>query len=479
MNKEENGLKIGLEIHQQLDSHKLFCNCPSIIRKDDPDVIITRKLHAVAGETGDIDEAVIYESGRDRNFVYQGYYDNCCLVEYDEMPPYEANNEALKIAVQISLLLNCEILQDTQIMRKTVIDGSNTSGFQRSLLLARNGYIETENGKVGIQSICLEEDACRIIDQDKEKAIFRLDRLGIPLVEIATKPDIRSAEQAKEVALLLGDILRACKIKRGLGTIRQDVNISVNADGKQGERIEIKGVQEPDLIVKTIETETARQIDLIKKNKSRAEVRKVNEDGTTNFLRPMPGGARMYPETDLPLLHISRDFINEAKKMLPKLRSEIKDELRRHGLHEEVVKLLSEKNKIQDFTELIKVYNKPDLVGKMLTIWISDLVNKLNKTAREIESRLSLDILETILQAIPDKIQEHEVFDVMKEVAEGKEVKQAIKREKLNNLDEEILKLIREKPGLSKNAYMGLVMARFKGKVSGKEVAEIIEKLVK
>ena len=472
-------IKSGLEIHQQLDTGKLFCSCPGILRKDEADYTFKRKLHAIAGETGEIDEAVKFEAGREREFIYEGYYDNCCLVEQDEEPPHAINQEALNIGIQVALLLNCEILQNTQIMRKTVIDGSNTSGFQRTLLLARKGYVETSSGKVGIQSICLEEDAARIISSDKTKVIYRLDRLGIPLLEIATMPDIKTPEQAKEVALYLGDVLRACKVKRGLGTIRQDVNISVCVDGKWGERIEIKGVQEPELIIKTIETEKIRQEDLIRKNKSSSEVRKANEDGTTLFLRPMPGGERMYPETDLELLHISREKINEAKKNLPKLRSEIKDELRKHGLNEEIVKLLAEKNKVADFQELIKVYNKPDLVGKMLTLWSGDLINKLNKTAKEVEDRLGIDVLETILQSVGKKIEESDIFEVMKDIVRGKKVEDAVKREKVGNLDEEIMKLIKEKPGLSKNAYMGLVMAKFKGKVNGKEVSSIIEKLVK
>jgi|SRR3989344_1072776 len=473
-------IRCGLECHQQLDTGKLFCNCLGILRKDEPDYIVERKLHTIAGETGEVDEAVKFEAGRDRNFVYQGYYDNCCLVELDECPPYEINSEALKVALQISLLLNCEIIPYTQIMRKTVIDGSNTSGFQRTVLIAKNGWIETSDGRVGIQSIDLEEDAARIISQEENKVIYRLDRLGIPLVEIATAPDIRNPAEAKEVALIIGDILRSCKVKRGLGTIRQDVNLTVSVDGKWGKRIEIKGVQEPGLIIKTIETETKRQEDLIKKGKSQAEVRKAEESGETIFLRPMPGGARMYPETDLPLLHISREIINNAKKELPKLRSEIKDELRKHGLNEEIVKLLSEENKISDFQELIKVYNKPDLIGKMLTIWMKDIENKLNKNKKDINNKLTIDILETILQAAQSgKILENDIPNIMKEIVEGKRVEEAVRREKIENLEEEILKLIKEKPGLSKNAYMGLVMARFKGKVNGKEVAEIISKLAK
>lgn len=141
-------LKSGIEIHQQLDTGKLFCSCPGILRQDAPDYTIERELHAIAGETGEVDEAVKFESGRKRKFTYQAYNDNCCLVELDEEPPHQINQEALKVALQISLLLNCEIIPYTQIMRKTVIDGSNTSGFQRTLILARNGWVETSAGKV-------------------------------------------------------------------------------------------------------------------------------------------------------------------------------------------------------------------------------------------------------------------------------------------------------------------------------------------
>ncbi len=474
------GLKVGIEIHQQLDSHKLFCNCPSIIRKDEPDVIIKRKLHAVAGETGEIDIAAKYEAGKERDFVYGGYYDSTCLLEYDETPPYEINEEALKIALQISLLLNCEILPYTQIMRKTVIDGSNVSGFQRTLLIARNGYVEIEEGKVGIQTILLEEDAARIIKQEAGKVVYRLDRLGIPLVEIATSPDIKDGKQAKDVALKIGDILRACKVKRGIGTIRQDVNLSINVNNKWGERIEIKGVQNPKLIEKTVEIESERQEKLIKQGKSEAEVRKANEDGSTDFLRPLPGKARMYPETDLPLLHISREIINKAKEELPRLRSELKEDLRKHGLNEEMVKLLVAERKMKDFQELLEVYSKPDLIAKILTIWISDIAVKLKKTREHVDKKLTIDVIETILQAVSSgKIKEEEIYEVMKEIASGKKLEDALKREKVENLEEEILKLIKEKPGLSENAYMGLVMARFKGKVNARDAMEILKKLMK
>jgi glutamyl-tRNA(Gln) amidotransferase subunit E len=214
----EKEIKCGLEIHQQLDTHKLFCECPSLLRNDEPIREIKRKLHAVKGETGEIDAAARHEAERDREFIYQAY-DTTCLVELDEEPPHEINKEALQIALQIALHLNCEILPITEIMRKTVVDGSNTSGFQRTALIARNGFIETSMGKVRISALMLEEDSARPVERTEEKAIYRLDRLGQPLVEIATESDIKSPEQAKEVALHIGDILRSCKVKRGIGTI--------------------------------------------------------------------------------------------------------------------------------------------------------------------------------------------------------------------------------------------------------------------
>ena len=278
------GLKCGLEIHQQLDTRKLFCNCPSVLRQDEPDFKIKRKLHAVAGESGEVDEAAMYQVSLNENFIYEGY-DSTCLVELDESPPLEINEDALKIAMQISILLNAKIFPITQIMRKTVIDGSNTSGFQRTVLIARDGFVETKEGRVGIDSICLEEDSARIIQTGGKESFYRLDRLGIPLIEIATSPDVKNPQQAKDVALHIGKILRLFNVKRGLGTIRQDVNVSI----RKGARVEIKGVQKPELIEKAVEMEAKRQFNFVEKKQNvKSEVRKVLPSGETEFLRPMP-----------------------------------------------------------------------------------------------------------------------------------------------------------------------------------------------
>lgn len=474
--------KSGLEIHQQLDANgcKLFCDCPSVLRNDEPDEEIYRRLHAVAGESGEVDVAAKYQASIGKEFVYYFYKDNNCLIELDEEPPHEINQEALKIALQIALLLNCKIIPLAQIMRKTVIDGSNTSGFQRTVLIARDGYVETPQGKVRIDTICLEEDAARKVKVDTEnsKIYWNLDRLGIPLVEIATAPDIKSAEQAKEVALNIGDVLRSCKVKRGIGTIRQDVNISI----LNGNRVEMKGVQDMKMFIKTIENEVLRQEKLQNEKKStKAEVRNALSDGSSEFLRPMPGADRMYPETDLPLLKISRDLINEIKKSLPKLRSYIAGELK-EKLSDELSKLILE-GYLEDFESLLKLYPKnPQLIAKMLTIWRNELATKFNKNIDAVEKIISLDILETLLTKIKRReLSENHIRPIFNELMEGVALKDVLAKEKTDNseIEERILRIIKSKPGLNANAYMGLVMKEMKGKIDGRNAREIIEKLLK
>ena len=505
------GFKSGLEIHQQLDSKKLFCDCPSHLRSDEPDYIVARKLHAVAGESGEVDVAAKYQASLDKEFIYQVHKDNVCLIDLDEEPPHEINKNALKIVLHIALLLNCTIQTLTQIMRKTVIDGSNTSGFQRTVMIARDGYVETSQGKVGIAGIFLEEDSARIIGKEKGKDIYRLDRLGIPLVEIATKTDIKNAEHAKETALFIGNILRSCKVKRGIGTIRQDINISI----KGHPRVEIKGFQDPKIMIKTVENEIKRQLEDIERDKLRlsktptatpqptrdfaresvtkyslpqnrsptlrAEVRNALPDGNTEFSRPMPGNARMYPETDLLLLKIHKDLIDEAKKTLPKLRAEIEEELKREGLHEEMIRLLVKQNKVEEFKELLKVINKPQLIVKILLIFPKEIAVKNNLSSDKIYERLE-DNFNDILNAVKKKkIFEGEIKNVMEEIAMGRGFGDVIKTEKedLGIIEEKVAKIIKEKPGLNANAYMGLLMKEFKGKVDGKNLMELIRKFLR
>ena len=474
---KELDFKAGLEIHQQLDTSKLFCNCPSVLRKDEPDFEVTRKLHAIAGESGEIDIAAQQQAELRKEFVYQGY-DTTCLVELDEEPPHEINKEALMISLHIALLMNMKLVPITQIMRKTVIDGSNTSGFQRTVLIAQEGYIETNFGRVGIDYLYLEEDAARIVEKGDKKDIYKLDRLGIPLVEIVTAPDVKTPEQAKEVALHIGEILRSCKVRRGIGTIRQDVNVSIRREN----RVEIKGMQDMRIFIKVIENEILRQKRLSdKENPTKMEVRNAQKDGSTKYMRVLPGSARMYPETDLPLLKISRQMINEAKKTLPKMRKDVEKELEKEGLNKEMISLLLKQNKIEEFKELLNVIHRPQIIVKTLLIFPKEIAKREKISLSKIEKILDKDILSSVLENLKKgKISENQIKYVLENIVKGKSYEKAlkIKKEDLHGMEGEIMKLIKEKPGLSVNAYMGLIMKEFKGKISGKEVSEIIKKYV-
>lgn len=260
MDWEKLGLKMGIEIHQQLNTtHKLFCPCATKLIDDDYDDLIERNLKPTKSELGQIDRAAYQESKRELNFKYESYDYGTCLVECDDEPPHSLNKEALEISITIAALLNMYIVDEFHTMRKQVIDGSNTGGFQRTGLVATDGYLDTPYGKVTIESLGLEEDAARRIKTKEDYTEFRLDRLGIPLVEITTDPSMYHPEQVREVAYMIGQVLRSTNVKRGLGTIRQDLNISIT----KGARVEIKGVQNLDLMSKIVKNEVKRQLALI------------------------------------------------------------------------------------------------------------------------------------------------------------------------------------------------------------------------
>jgi glutamyl-tRNA(Gln) amidotransferase subunit E len=255
------GLVAGLEIHQQLDtSTKLFCHCPTETREPAESTrSLTRYLHPTKSELGEIDEAALEESRVDREFEYLAY-DTTCLVEEDDEPPHRVDREATNVSLEIAQLLDMNVVDQVNVMRKIVVDGSNTSGFQRSMLVANDGVIQTSEGSVGIEDMLLEEESCQRVEKTDAGVRFSLDRLGIPLVEIGTKPDIRSPAQAREAAERIGMLLRSTgKVKRGLGTIRQDVNVSI----AEGARIELKGVQSLDDIDDIVCNEVRRQVELL------------------------------------------------------------------------------------------------------------------------------------------------------------------------------------------------------------------------
>jgi glutamyl-tRNA(Gln) amidotransferase subunit E len=253
-------LKVGFEIHQQLDTRsKLFCNC-SCEEAKKYDSSFVRRLRPTQSELGVYDPAALFEFSKMHIVEYHAAVGSSCLVEADEEPPHDVSPEALETALIFSLALHSKVMDEIHVMRKIVIDGSNTSGFQRTMLVASGGYLDIAGRRVGVQSICLEEDAAKLIEDEMGARKFGLDRLGVPLVEIALEPVTGNPSEIMQVALTLGRLLRASKrVTRGLGSIRQDINISV----QNGAVVEVKGVQQLDQLVKVIEYEMQRQYGLI------------------------------------------------------------------------------------------------------------------------------------------------------------------------------------------------------------------------
>ncbi|HOI61571.1 MAG TPA: Glu-tRNA(Gln) amidotransferase subunit GatE [Methanoculleus sp.] len=254
MDYKDLGLKAGIEIHQQLDTaEKLFCRCPTLLRDvADRTGEFYRYLRATESELGEIDRAAEEEMKLVRKFCYYTY-DTVCLVDHDEEPPTPMNPEALDICLTIAKMLDMTPVEQIHTMRKLVVDGSNTSGFQRTALVALSGALPDG---CRIETICLEEEAAQRVEGET----FSLDRLGIPLVEITTAPCMRTPEAVQEVAAYIGMVLRSTgRVKRGLGTIRQDINVSIAG----GARVEIKGVQELDLIAEVVRREVDRQTNLL------------------------------------------------------------------------------------------------------------------------------------------------------------------------------------------------------------------------
>lgn len=279
------GLMVGLEIHQQLASRtKLHCRCPNRIRSEaESNFEFFRYLRPKSNRAGVIDPAAIEQTLAQRPCIYKSY-DSVCLGEMDEDVPSPLDTESLDIALTVSKLLHMVPVDTVHVMRKIIVDGSSPTGFQRTSFISGSGFIETQYGRCGIATLSLEEDSATSLGSSDDWLKFSLDRLGIPLIEIATEPDMRTPRQVFEVASKIGMILRSTgKVKRGIGTIRQDVNVSI----RDGARVEMKGVQALDMIEEIVNREILRQIsllrlrdDLLKRN---ASVSGTVEDVTELF----------------------------------------------------------------------------------------------------------------------------------------------------------------------------------------------------
>ena len=465
---KELNLKIGLEIHRQMETHKLFCHCPSILNEGIPNLKIKRYLQPVASELEEEDLVAKFELEKERYCIYEYFNESGCLVELDEEPIYQINKHALKTALQVAILLNAKIVDEIQIMRKQVLDYSNTGGFQRTMLIARNGFIDVDGNRITIPTIYLEEDAARKIEENEKYVVYRLDRLGVPLIEISTKPEIKTPERAKEVAAYLGMILKSTgSFKSGIGTVRQDVNISI----KDHSRIELKGFQDLRLIPRVIDYEIQRQ--LKEKNES-PHVRKVEPNLTTSYLRPMPGSARLYPETDLKTIPITKELLKTIE--IPEL------------LTDRAINFEKKYNLPSDYAREIVSENIPfDYYAEKFKIEPKIIANLLIETPKEITTRFTIKKqleqkdFEFVFENLQrKKITREAAFEILKDIS--LDIKPDLSKYQTISLEEIeifIKELAEKNKGVSISGLMGDVMKNYRGKIDGKLAMELLKKYVK
>lgn len=617
---DELGLKVGFEIHQELDTHKLFCECPSELRDDDPEMTVNRELRPTESELGEIDRAALAEEAKSKKFQYGFHPDGMCLVELDEEPPHSVSEKAMDIGLEAALLFDATPVDEAHVMRKTVIDGSNTAGFQRTILLATDGEMEVGEINSSLPTLCLEEDAARKIGESSDRVKYNLDRLGIPLLEIATAPDFNDPETAQEAAEKMGKILRATgKMKRGIGTIRQDVNVSI----ERGARQEIKGVQELSLISPVIEREVLRQVRLLEikddlidrgipevesdiedvtdvfsdtdsgviksvlpegkvlaiklegfdgllgkevqpdrrfgtellgyakvyggvegifhtdelpdygiteeevekvkdqlgaggsdavvmiadeENKAKKgieavadranmafegipeETRRALSEGNTQYMRPLPGAARMYVETDVPPIQITEERLGRIREILPEKPSEKEGRYKEDfDLSEELANQMSVSENADLFEDIVEEFDTdPTLVASTLEQHLAQIENEGLDT-----SGITDDSLKEIFSLVSkNEISKDALSEILKAVGSGSEVQEAVEElgvrkmgsGEVERIVEETVEdkrdLIDERGKKSIDALMGLVMKGVGGKADGQTVHKLLEEKV-
>jgi len=622
------GLLCGLEIHQQLDSStKLFCRCPNLLQGTrKPDFTLKRFMRPVLGEMGTYDEAMLTEYEKGMDVTYECYNDVICTYELDETPPFICNNEAKTIAIEIGLLLNSNIIEEMHVCRKNYLDGSVPCGFQRTMILAKDGYVELEEGKkIGIDLVCLEEDAARKIKTENKTNYFRLDRLGIPLVEVTTKPDINDPDECREAAERLGLLLWTSKVKKVLGSIRQDINVSVRA----GTRVEIKGVQKLDWIPLLINHEISRQLKLveikdelekrglkkdtaiqkpkdltkvlsntksnfiskgIKSGKklyginfsgfkgifgkelmedyrfgtevsskvksisglkgiihsdedlknyklSNEDIDKINnqlnsdendcfvlvlgtqneidkaikvivkrgkysfegvppetrralENGNTEFLRELHGGARLYPDTDSQAIINSEAEINNIKKKLPKYPWDvIKDYSSKYEIEERLIKELIFTGNLDLFNDLLNIYPENPIL--IITTLLETII-ALRRDGKRVENISEIDYKDIFTLLKNNEIGKEAIEEFLSSKSDNpnlsvKDIKKELKIEKISEKDlkkiitkvvDENIAILKEKEMRAMGPLMGEVMKEVRGKIDGKVVSSELKTII-
>lgn len=474
MNYKNLGLKVGLELHFQLDTeHKLFCKCKTLMQEKKEITIVERRLHPVKSELGDIDAAAQFEYLKNKTFVYKVFEKESCLVELDEEPPMGPNQEALEIALKVAKLFNCYIPDEIYTMRKIVIDGSNTSGFQRTMIVGLNGYFEYKNRKIPITQVCLEEDAAAKEFEDNGRVYYKLNRLGIPLIEVDT--GILEGFEPKEIEEIAFQIFLIVsstrKIKKRLGAIRQDVNVSI----KSGNRVEIKGVQKLSLISKVVEKEVERQLKILESGKKvEKETRVAKEDGSTEFMRPLPGSERMYPETDIKPVRTKE--ILETLEVPESLTKTIERYEKEYKLSKSLIDSLIKSEYFFFFENVVKKFNlEPSVVANILTATIKDIERK-----EKIEFDLSEEKLMEFFEGLANKkIFKEAAYDVLKEMYMNREatLEEIIDRLNLRPLTEEEIKRIIEetkKEVKDEKKLIGVILSKVRGRADIQEVLKIL-----
>jgi glutamyl-tRNA(Gln) amidotransferase subunit E len=624
VNYEKIGLKIGLEVHQQLDtSAKLFCNCRPELSKEEPTIKFLRRLRPTQSELGQIDPAAFFEFQKGVKIKYEASTETSCLVEMDEEPPHPLNVEAVNTVLTVALMMKAKPVDEIHVMRKTVIDGSNTTGFQRTCAVALDGKLQVGEKVIPIQHLSLEEDAARKTGDEEGNIIrYHIDRLGIPLIEVTTAPVIYSPNEAGEVALAIGSILRATgKVKRGLGTIRQDINVSIT----NGALVEIKGVQELELVPLAVEFEVQRQLNLLKigeelrgngiredeiraefhevtdvfkltkskvirralDNKQQVlavrlpkfrgflkrellpgfrlgtemadrarfwgrvggifhtdempaygvtpeevhdlrafvkaeeddavvfvadalenaqdalkavverakeaikgvpeETRAANPDGTTRYMRPKPGAARMYPETDIPQIQITHDHIQTIRSKLPELPEQKMSRLvSGYGLNQKLAKQILESQHAGLFETVTK---ESGVSPTIIAVFLTETLKALKRDGVRVDRISESQIKEIFKHVGSGSLMKESISDVVIWLSknESKTVQDAIAAlglkavsgDELEALVSKVLSenrnLVKERGEAGFGIIMGILMKDLRGKVDAARVSKVLK----
>jgi glutamyl-tRNA(Gln) amidotransferase subunit E len=256
------GFISGLEVHQQLlTTHKLFCRCPGGLYTEHHDGEVLRHMRPTLSELGEYDGTALMEFKTKKEIIYLLNHLNVCTYEMDDTPPFLVNQEAIDVAIELCLMMHMDIIDEVHIARKQYLDGSIPTGFQRTAIVGMNGWMPFKGRRLTVTHVSVEEDSCREVSDKGHRIVWRTDRLGMPLTETVTGPELRTPEEVRDAIMLCGMTARSTgRVRTGLGASRQDVNVSVRG----GSRVEIKGVPKAGLAVKLVHNEGIRQCNLLR-----------------------------------------------------------------------------------------------------------------------------------------------------------------------------------------------------------------------